>query len=144
MGYGMTSQAVVDLVQAKWAASLDEDLPYYDSINTEPDPAPLPDLWGSLSFPESSEDKISIGDSLSLYRERGTVTIVIANRAGAGRSAIQAAAEACRTAFRTYVSDDGMMRITSVSPVRFSSGDSVYGTFFLSFVDLAYSYDFYQ
>lgn len=139
----MTSQAVSQALEQKWAASLQTSVPYYDTINVEPDLATLPDLWGTLAYTGATEACVSIGAESACYREEGTATLVFCTRSGFGKSAALTAADAARDLYRGFTALNGNLIITAANPPQEAS-DRVIGDYFVVFVDLTYRFDYYK
>lgn len=74
-------------------------VPYKDTVNKDPNPKNLPDVWMTLEFATSSERRISLGNP-ACWREFGEVQIIVLGKSGLGDTAVLTAAEAVRAAFQ--------------------------------------------
>jgi len=120
--------------------------PYFDTINKTPNHENLPDLWLTMEFANSSEQRISLG-SPACWREFGEVTIIVLGKSGKGDVPVLTAAEVVKTAFEN---------VHLMIPVGAGQGKLVFdadvpntdatenGNWFLASVSCSYTFDTYR
>lgn len=125
----MASAAVRDAFRAAWPVFA-AALPYFETVNVEPDAAGLPDLWGTLAFEDSDDAPATTSDR---YRdETGTVSIGILARSGTGDAAAIAAAAAIHAALADWSDPTGTIVVETVDPPREVNTESRGAWFILS------------
>lgn len=125
----MASEAVRQAFRAGWAAFA-PGLPYFETINLEPDAAALPDLWGTLAFEDSDDAPATTSDR---YRdETGTVSIGILARSGTGDATAIAAAATIHAALADWSDPSGTIVVETVDPPREVNTESRGAWFILS------------
>jgi hypothetical protein len=130
-------------------ATLEPGLPYYETLNSYPpflldpgaDEANAPAIWSTLSFPQSSVERRSIGAAPTCWRETGIVYVHVLGIAGQGDTDVMAAVEQVRAAFwDAQLTPE--IRVASVDPAAHNQPDS--GNWFEALVPVSYFHDFYQ
>jgi hypothetical protein len=128
---------------------LEPALPYYDTLNSWPpflldpgaDEANAPATWTTLSFPQSTVERRSIGAAPSCWRERGVVNVHVLGVAGQGDTDVMAAVETVRDAFWTAQLTPEIYCV-NVDPAMHREPDS--GNWFEAIVPVSYFHDFYR
>lgn len=142
----MASEAVRQAFREKVAAL--PGLPYYETLNAWPDfledPGAKPDapqLWSTLSFPQSDTTRRSIGAAPACWREDGIVNVHVLGIAGAGDAAVIAAVEQVRAAlWSAQLTPD--IRVNEVNPPHHRTPDD--GNWFEAIVPVFFQHDFFR
>lgn len=95
----------LDIVKARWELAGVMPVPFFDTVNNQPDLATMPDLWGSAIVQVEQRVDVSMG-SLPWVEERGNVIVGLFARAGSGASVLDAAVQALRDGFAGYIKDE--------------------------------------
>ena len=103
-------------------------------------PSKLPDRWVSLERDYAGVERITIGTPNVQFRENGTLTVVVAVRAGTGDAEANTIAERVRNLFHDYA--ELHLQVTSVSSATVFDPDD--GSFFLVKVPVNYFFDFFR
>jgi len=134
----MSSKYVRDEFRDSWSTKVSA-IPFYETINDDPDHTDMPDLWVSAEFVAFNENQISLG-SPSCRRETGTIIVVVNGRAGDGDADLLTAAETIRTAYRHWAVTD--LSVTQIDPPLSDLGYSD-GMWYTLSIDISYVYDRY-
>ena len=123
------------VIDAGWPAGL----PFFETLNEEPDDTTLPDLWCTLSFEAQSDDRIAIGSVPVTQLEEGTVRVKILARSGLGDAAAVDARESVRGFPYTFTGWPAGLTIdkTRGPTDPFGGGD---GSWFRADLAIDYSY----
>ena len=144
----MASETVRAAFRGK-LATLAPGLPYYETLNSWPpflmdpgaDGASAPELWATLSFPQSAVERRSIGAQPTCWRERGLVNVHVLGKAGEGDGPVMGAVEQVRAAFwGAQLTPE--VRVDGVDPAYHREPDT--GNWFEAIVPVAYQHDFFQ
>ena len=125
-------------------AAVPGGVPFKETVNSTPNPKNLPDLWVTVEFQNSSEQRMTLG-SRALFREYGTVNIVILGLSGRGDEDVLAEAERYRSAFSNISTqltagvEEGTLRIDAPEPPNTDATES--GNWFLASVSCPYTFD---
>lgn len=139
----MSSVVIRDWFRAEVLTRL-PTIPYKETVNVAPSPKNLPDLWMTLEFQPSSEERLTLG-TRAMFREYGVVQLIFLGLSGRGDSVVLAAAESGRTVFQqvsvslTVGSETGVLRIDAPSPPTTDLTES--GNWFLASVSCPYTFD---
>ena len=132
----MSSEYVRDQFRDSWATKV-PSIPFYETVNDDPDHSVSAALWATAEFVAFNEVQVSLG-SPSCRREEGTIIVVLAARSGVGDNTLLAAAETVRTAYRHWAVTD--LQVTQIDPPLLDSGFSD-GMWYTVSVDISYTYD---
>lgn len=125
-------------------AAVPGGVPFKETVNSMPNPKGLPDLWATVEFQNSSEQRMTLGGR-ALFREYGTVNIVILGLSGKGDEDVLDAAELYRSAFSNISveipagAEVGTLRIDAPEPPNTDATES--GNWFLASVSCPYTFD---
>ena len=133
----MSSKTVRDDFRASWT-TLVPSVPFYETINDDPDHTTMPDIWATGEFVAFNEDQVALGNP-SCRRETGTIIVVVSGKAGEGDSDLNTAVETIRTAYRHWASSNGV-KVTQIDPPLSDDGFSS-GRFYTMSVDISYVFD---
>lgn len=139
----MSSRAVRQWFRG-FAPAAVPSIPYFDTVNSMPDPKNLPDVWFTLEFANASEQRLTLG-SQAIFREFGIVNIVVLGLSGKGDAAPMAAADLFYAAFLNIrqqipvAATIGDLRIDAAEPPNTDATES--GNWFLASVSCSYTCD---
>jgi len=124
-------------------------IPYIDTINKAPNPENLPDIWVTMEFANSSEQRVSLG-SPACWREFGEATFIVLGKSGKTDVPVLTAALTIRTAFLEVremiavagvVNGQGKLVFDADTPNTDSTEN---GNWFLASVACSYTLDTYR
>ena len=130
----MSDPLVVAVFEARLAL-LAPGVPYLRTLNIRP--PDLPDAYVSLERDYATVDRITIGVP-TLFREQGSLSVVVNTRAGTGVTPGDTIAEQVRALFHNF-NQDHLHVQTVGSAVVFDPDD---GSFFQLKVPVQYQFDF--
>jgi hypothetical protein len=108
-------------------------VPYVDTVSKEVDNSALPNLWVTMQFQMSSEERRAIG-SPSGWKEEGHCFVAVLGLSGLGDAAVVNHADAVRAYFRNWQSSGIMVRGVPMVLQEESSD----GRWFMVVVDIIY------
>lgn len=135
----MSHQAVIEAFVTR-LADIDASpaVPFVDTLNSRPETRP--DIYLSLDRDYATTYRVTLGPP-SMFREQGTLQVVVTVRSGIGSSAAGTLATAAQTLFQDWVALSGNLRIISAhSGAVFDPDD---GNHFQMKVPVEYQYDFF-
>jgi hypothetical protein len=117
-----------------------DDFTFIESVNLAEATADLPLRWYTLDFIASDVTRLSLG-SPALFRETGTVVVIVFTPPQIEDASAVAAAEVIRTALGTWTDDTGQIRVLEAGPPNDLDGGDFRGSFYGVTVDLRYQHD---
>jgi hypothetical protein len=142
----MSSKAVRDLLSAQWHIKV-PGLPLIDADNLDPsDAMPLPLEWARISYPAAADDRISIGSGSNnaLWRESGSILMIVGVKSGTGTARALLLAEAIKTAWDEYTGLNGNLRFISITPPTDPADGQSEGEWYRMQVTVSYENDTFR
>lgn len=140
----MPALQVYDAVE-KMVGVMAPDVPFQQSVSTGINKKNLPDVWATVEFAESSNQRLSIGNP-ALWREYGQFVVLFLGRSGYGERGLLAVAQAFERLALDYkceLTDEsnvkGNFRIENASPPNTEPFEN--GNWLACSVSCVYTYD---
>lgn len=120
-----------------WAAAAEAatGLPFYETVNTEQDPAD--DIWWTLEFFAEYSEKLSFCD---VWKEEGLCDLIVSGRPGIGDVAVIDAAEKIRDAILGNTDPTRKIYLVGPNPPSEFSGGSAQARWYQASVAIEYRY----
>jgi len=137
----MSSQPVREAFRQKIAGLLDaEGFEFFESVNKAESTKELPQRWYTLDFAVAGDQPKSLGVP-RLFREEGTVTVLIFTEQNIQDTDAVAAAEVIRAATCNWNALAGNLHVQQAGPPADIYGGDFRGSFYGVQVDIGYNFD---
>ena len=113
---------------------------FIESVNRAESVTELPQRWYTLDFAVAGDQRMSLGVP-TLFREQGTVTVVIFTEQNIEDAAATNAAEVVRAALANWNALDGHLHVQQAAPPADLAGGDFRGSFYGVMVDIGYTFD---
>jgi hypothetical protein len=137
----MSASIVRSAFRAKIAGLLAaQNFEFVESVNLAESTKELPSRWYTLDFAVSGDHRLSLGVP-ALFREQGSVSVVIFTEQNVHDTDAVAAADVIRAAMCNWSAEGGHLRIQQAGPPTDLDGGDFRGSFYGILVDIGYTFD---
>lgn len=136
----MSSRAVREAFRTQVAALLQPAFAYVESVNVATQSKALPARWYTLDFLAADDARMSLGRP-TLFRESGSVVVMIFTEQQIGDAEGTTAADTVRAALCNWDALNGALRVLQCAPPSDMDGGDIRGAWYALSIDTRYQFD---